>query len=106
MENELEERVYFSSICNLDQITIEHPDYVRVFACVEERIGKTIIRPSKGHGDFLLLVSNVDHKDMSRYFGRKSRTIEKRSQDVPESTGVQAKRPKQQTLLGLFKKLG
>lgn len=102
----MEENTYFSGICNVDKIASEHPEYTQVFVCVEEIPGKTILKLSKGHGDFLLLVSSVNHEDMKSYFSRKTfGATEKRLQpEGPELAVVPSKKAKQQTLLGFFKK--
>lgn len=101
-----EEKVYFSSTCNVCQVATEHPEYTQIFVCTEEIQDKIILKLSKGHGDFLLLVSSVDHEDMSNYFSRKNLGYtKKRAQPVgPESAVEPAKKAKQQTLLGLFKR--
>jgi len=112
-----EELTYFCSTSDLSTITAEHPEYTKIYACLkttdDKKISdnqgtfkrkKTVLSLSKNHGDFLYLVSNINHDSIKDYFSI-SKPVPEKTEPTKNKTVLEpVKRAKQQTLEAFFKK--
>lgn len=112
-----EELTYFCNTSDLSKITGEHPEYTKIYACfktvddkkISDNQGtfkrkKTVLSLSKNHGDFLYLVSNVNHDNVKDYFSISKPVFEKTEPTKNKTVLEPVKRTKQQTLESFFKK--
>lgn len=94
--------VHFSTETSLAELADRNPDYTRIYMSTSRTGNTTSITLSKHAGDTLYILSDTDHERCSAYFQEES--SEHSSAKKENSQTNPAKRAKQSTLLGFFRK--